>query len=393
MSLAQFLQLTCAFTLALCLATTKRSKFQRSPKQLVLIVTLLAAASIALFKILDSPESDASEAAVWVAQVAFVVALISPRSRAESAIPGFRFQPHTLVLLVLCALVVTSQLDSTDSYQKKLIRMIGIVLPWAVARIFLWRSPLASPASAIALIAATLVYLFQFEKTPILAAGLLAVPLFFDRRVPVARRFMGLLVFALLFAMLWQIALKNSRYGGIGDYWSARVVKDGRDEQRLLGLFADGGRFSLWVESFELASRSIWTGMPFGEFRKLHEYDEHNAFVFFLARSGVMGFAIFSLLAFEWLTSMIRCKSESVARSIALAPTLLFALVGNYFCDLDYLTAATFACRLVPPSLEGLTTVVKPSTALGGSRRLTHRRRTVPDWGDRATRVRGYGEA
>ena len=393
MSLVQFLQLACVFTAALFLVTTKRRVLQRFPKQSVLLAILLAAAVISLFKIVDSTESDANEAAVWVAQVAFVVALISPRSRAESAVARVWFQPYTLIPLALCALVVTSQLDATDSHQKKLIRIIGIVLPWVVARVFLWRSPLASPSSAIALIAATMVYLLQFEKTPILAAGLLALPPFFDRREPLARRLMGCLIFALLFAMLWQIALESSKYGGIGDYWSARVVKDGRDEQRLLGIFADGGRFSLWVESFELASKSIWIGMPFGAFRTLHEYDEHNAFVFFLARSGVIGFAIFSLLAFEWLTSMTRCKSENVARSIALAPTLLFALVGNYFCDLDYLTAATFACRLLPPSLDSSTTVSKPSTELDGSRRLTHRRRTVPGCSDRATKVRRYREA
>lgn len=341
----------CGVALALIIATPKRKARQTGSSEMVLVGSLLAIVVVALFKCFQEQNSDTSEAVVLVAQVALVVSLLLPRSQLEAKFVDTALRPWTLVLLTLCLLAITSQLDMADSHEKKLVRIFVVVLPWIVARVCLWKNPLVSPPSMVALVAATSVYLLQFEKTLVAAVSLMIAPLFLDRRVRLSRRIAGFFVLIFAFAAMWGIVLRDHGYEGISHYWSARVVKDGHDQERVLGFLADGGRFSLWADSLELWSESPVVGMPLGRFKAAQGYDEHNAFIFYFARTGLVGFGIAIVLAIYWVSSVMHHRDVDVlvARSVALFPTLLFASVGNYFCDADYLLALILASRLVPP--------------------------------------------
>lgn len=328
-----------------------------APSRVAMLFALLCVGFVAATKAMTSETDGVWEAAVIAAQPALIVLLLTPQSRVESRMRRISATPLVLIAVSGIALCFALFADQSNLYEKKALRILTLCAPWAVAGIAAnclgassWRL-----GYWLALLASLSVFILQGEKTAVLGgllfvAGCLCVGVQLE---PVWRVVVKWSLVIILAAIAWQCVLETRGYTGIEDYFERRIVKSHVDEARIAGVLADGTRLTLWRDSLDLMAASPIDGMALGAAVESKGYDEHNAFVFYTARTGLLGFPV--LVAGVFLLCSLRHeKGLSICiRSMAILPGLLYASVGNYFCDGDYLLAVALASRLAPPQYRG----------------------------------------
>ncbi len=328
-----------------------------APSRVVMLFALLYVGFVAATKAMTCETGGAWEAAVLAAQPAVIVLLLTPQSRAERRVRRIIATPLVLIAVSGIALYFAAFADQSNLFEKKALRILTLCAPWAVAGIAANGLGLSSFRLAywLALLASLSVFILQGEKTPVLG-GLLFVAGCFCVGVqlePVWRVVVKWSLVIILTGIAWQCVLETRGYTGIEDYFERRIVKSHLDEARVAGVLADGTRLTLWRESLDLMAASPIDGMALDAAVESKGYDEHNAFVFYMARTGLLGFPVLVAGVFL-LYSLRREEGLSICiRSMAILPGLLYASVGNYFCDGDYLLAVALASRLAPPQYRG----------------------------------------
>ncbi len=323
------------------------------PLLLIMMGVVLAATKA----LLDPGVEGNEEAWVLAAQAAFLVVLALPRTRLEVGHAQSTSSNLLPVLGLTAAAAMAAVLDPADQHQKKLLRCTALCLPWVAASVLRRCSPFDSASGfAVALLPAA-VFLSQAEKGPVLAAACFAAPLALDRRAALSRRLAGTVVLLTAAAIAWDLVLRAKGYDSVSDYFATRVMKEQANEVRLLGMVADGHRLELWDTALQQMTASPILGMPLGAIADQYGFDEHNSFVFFLARTGACGViwaALYVLTLGPRIDHVLPRSATSIARACALLPMLAFASVGNFFNDGDYLLAIALASRLAPRGVSPL---------------------------------------
>jgi hypothetical protein len=342
--------------MALCLCISRPSSKSVRPNPAVLLAACCAVAVIAFAKLAHAEsENDVVVTLVLIAQMGLVVALVTPRTKVERWLEVWLRGAWRCALIAIgCSAVV--MFHSTDErYEVKLVRLLSISLPWIAAGSLVAGGGRISVAHLLAIGFTVLTFCLQYEKTPIIAAVLFLGGISLAMPVSRSRKILFLLVSSMLGAIIWSEVLHSRGFSGASDYFHRRVEKSSRDEIRVLGVVADGGRIEIWSNVVDKWTENPIFGTPLSGVRSDYGFDEHNVLLYFLSRTGVVGLGV--LLAVALSARMWRWKADryALARASALMPLLLYGFVGNYLCDSTYLLAAILSVRLLPPKASSET--------------------------------------
>jgi hypothetical protein len=338
--------------LVLWCLTVKQFGYRRVTSQtdLWLFVSLLV---VVLLKAAADPDASGSEQLSALYAFGCLLVLVSARRVPRLACWARSASGTPLVIVGVCLGVFVVQ-ESLGSYSRTAVKVAGQIAPCALALTVLRCERQSRFRLLVTALLASLPLVLQREKGPVLAAACCWLPLLWLPGFLRARTLLLATAALAVLLVLWERQLSEAGYLTIGDYVESRVVKEGRDQSRLFGIIADGGRFEMWRGSVHSLLASPWSGAPVRHMAKLHGVDEHNGWLFFATRLGVPGMLWLGLWATVFLRRFIIGRwatHERVAMLVVLLPWVVLSTTGNLFSDASPVLLLSVAAVLTLPRL------------------------------------------
>jgi len=147
--------------------------------------------------------------------------------------------------------------------------------------------------------------------------------------------FVILIIFAsLIFNLRNNIVefASNGHYNSFNSYWRSRVITENSLKNEEI---RTGGRIKIWSDLLQQFSKSPISGVGLGARPTFLNVEDHNMFIFFLVRFGILLFSIMMIFLLILILHILRCPTVNKTNRLILFTLFLYfffsASIGSCF--------------------------------------------------------------